>query len=136
MNKVFIIIKREYLVRVRTKAFIISTIASPLLLLAFALLPGLLAARGGGERHVTVLNQSGDPELFKTVNSKLESRGDSDGSGNGGGALTRYVLSEKVVPPGANIEDQIRSDYQQDGAKDSDKAYLIWPAGVLQDAKP
>jgi ABC-2 type transport system permease protein len=136
MNKVLIIIKREYLVRVRTKAFIISTIASPLLLLALALLPGLLAARGGGERHVTVLNQSGDPELFKAINSKLESRGDSGGSGNGGGALTRYVLSEKVVPPGANIEDQIRSDYQQDGAKDSDKAYLILPAGVQQDAKP
>jgi len=137
MKKTFIIIKREYLVRVRTKAFIISTIASPILLLAFALLPGLLATRGGGERHVTVLDQSGDPELFNTVKNKLgASDTDSDDSGGGRAALTQYVLTRKAVPPGEDIEALIKSDYQQDGAKDSDKAYLILPAGVLQEARP
>ena len=39
MNKVLIIIKREYLVRVRTKAFLIGTLVSPLLMLALIALP-------------------------------------------------------------------------------------------------
>ena len=68
-------IKREYLMRVRTKAFIISTIVSPLLMLGLTLLPALLAARGGGERHVTVFDQSSDPELFKTIKTRLEASG-------------------------------------------------------------
>ena len=42
MKKVWVIIKREYLIRVRTKAFIIGTIISPLLMLGLILLPAFL----------------------------------------------------------------------------------------------
>lgn len=137
MQKTLIIIKREYLVRVRTRAFIISTIASPILLLALVLLPGLLAARGGGQRHVTVLDQSSDPELFNTISNKLAARGtEGDDSGAGRAALTHYALTRKVVPPGEDIEAGIKSDYQQGGKQDADQAYLILPAGVLEDARP
>jgi len=86
MKKVWAIIKREYTVRVRTRAFVISTIASPVLLLALALLPGLLAARGGGERHVTVLDQSGDAQLYDLIKNRLDGSGTSrDDSGGGHG---------------------------------------------------
>jgi len=78
MNKVLIIIKREYLVRVRTRAFLIGTMVSPILMLALIALPVFFATRGGGERRVTVLDQSGDPELFETIRRSLESRGEGD----------------------------------------------------------
>jgi ABC-type Na+ efflux pump permease subunit len=75
MKKVLIIIKREYLVRVRTRAFMIGTIISPVLLLALIILPGFLAERGsGGERRITVLDQSGDPKLFDAINERVASR--------------------------------------------------------------
>jgi ABC-2 type transport system permease protein len=137
MKKVWAIIKREYVVRVRTRAFVISTIASPLLLLALALLPGLLATRGGGERHVTVLDQSGDPQLFDFIKNRLEPHSASgDEAGDNQPGLTRYVLERRVIQPDENIEDVIKNDYSAGGKKDEDKAYLILPAGVLDGAKP
>jgi ABC-2 type transport system permease protein len=137
MKKVLAIIKREYVVRVRTRAFVIATIASPLLLLALALLPGLLAARGGGERHVTVLDQSGDPQLFDLIKSRLDAPGAGGDDGDGNRAqLTRYVLERRVVGPGEDVGKVIADDYTAGAKKDDDKAYLILPAGILDGAKP
>jgi ABC-2 type transport system permease protein len=45
MDKLIAVIKREYLERVRTKWFIISTVFGPVFLLAISVLPGLLTAR-------------------------------------------------------------------------------------------
>ena len=67
MKKVLVIIKREYLTRVRTKAFVIGTIITPLLMLALVTLPAFFATRGGGERNITVFDQSGDGSLFETI---------------------------------------------------------------------
>ncbi|MFL6215503.1 MAG: ABC transporter permease [Blastocatellia bacterium] len=137
MNKIWAIIKREYIVRVRTRAFAISTIISPLLLLALALLPGLLAVRGGGERHVTVLDQSGDPQLFDAIKSRLESGGASgDDADKNRPQLTRYVLTRRAVAAGENIDEVIRNDYNGSGKQDGDQAYLILPAGILDNARP
>ena len=137
MKKVWAIIKREYVVRVRTRAFVISTIASPLLLLALALLPGLLAARGGGERHVTVLDQSGDEQLFPAIKNRLEPHGASgDEAGDNQPQLTHYVLERRAVGPNENIDEVIKNDYNGSGKQDQDKAYLILPAGILDGAKP
>lgn len=43
MRKTFIVIKREYLTRVKTKWFVIGTIAMPIFILAVTVIPGLLA---------------------------------------------------------------------------------------------
>jgi ABC-2 type transport system permease protein len=137
MNKTWAIIKREYVVRVRTRAFVISTIASPILLLALALLPGLLAARGGGERHVTVLDQSGDEQLFASIKSRLDSSGaNSDDADKNQPQLTHYVLTRRPVAANENMDEVIRSDYSGSGKQDGDKAYLILPAGILDNARP
>jgi len=137
MKKVWAIIKREYIVRVRTRAFVISTIASPLLLLALALLPGLLAARGGGERHVTVLDQSGDPQLFDLIKNRLEPHdAGSDEAGDNQPQLTRYVLERRIVQADEDIQKVINNDYTAGGKADQDKAYLILPAGIFDGAKP
>lgn len=45
MRKVWLVVKREYLTRVRTKGFIFGTFAVPLIMLAMIIIPALLATR-------------------------------------------------------------------------------------------
>lgn len=133
MKKIFIIIKREYLVRVRTRAFVIGTMVSPLLMLGLITLPIFFATRGGGERRVTVLDQSGDPELYDSISRGLESKGDGDEDLNrrdSGPGRTRYILSRKVVAPGEDLE-SAKQQYQQQAAKDPDATYLVLKPGGL-----
>ena len=55
MRNVWLIVKREYLERVRTKAFVIFTLMFPLLMLATSVFPSLLAMKkSGGSRHIVV----------------------------------------------------------------------------------
>lgn len=138
MNKVLVIIKREYMVRVRTKAFLIGTIISPLLMLGLIVLPGLLAATGGGDRHVTVVDQSGDSKLFDSVKNRLDGHtaGGEGADDSQRSVGTKYILSQKTVPPGQDVEDVIKGDYSQGGEKDTDRAYLILPPNILGDGKP
>jgi ABC-2 type transport system permease protein len=55
MRKVWVVIRREFLTRVRTKVFIISTLLGPVLIAAFMVIPILFADRGGS-RSVGVLD--------------------------------------------------------------------------------
>ena len=54
MNKIFLIIKREYLVRVKKKSFIIMTILAPLLMAALIVAPVFLADQGQEKRLIAV----------------------------------------------------------------------------------
>ncbi|NID10060.1 ABC transporter permease [Fibrivirga algicola] len=59
MNTILIIIKREYLVRVRKKSFIVMTILAPLLLAAFYGAIGWAAVGSVSLKKVAVIDQSG-----------------------------------------------------------------------------
>src|SRR5215813_845563 len=136
MKKVWVIIKREYLVRVRTRAFAIGTVISPLLLLGLIILPGFLAQRGGGsERYVTVLDQSGDPDLFAGLKSRVESKNDSD-SEEGFGGSTRFVLTQQIVPADQDPQEVIRSQSSEAGNKGPDKAFLVLGPKILDNVPP
>lgn len=59
-NKTFLIIKREYIQRVRRKSFIITTILFPILMIALMALPTIIAAVSGTEtKHIAVIDKSG-----------------------------------------------------------------------------
>lgn len=59
MNKIFIIIKREYLTRVTKKSFLLLTLLTPLLFAGIMFLPGYLATRENKEEHkVAVIDRS------------------------------------------------------------------------------
>ena len=51
MNKIGLIIKREYLTRVRKRSFIIMTFLGPILLAALYIVPILLALNSGEEKR-------------------------------------------------------------------------------------
>ncbi|HSL17728.1 MAG TPA: ABC transporter permease [Methylomirabilota bacterium] len=58
-TRIAAVIRREYLERVRTKAFWISTLLVPVFLGAVMIIPAWLAARGGGTFTVAVLDLTG-----------------------------------------------------------------------------
>jgi len=66
MNKIWLIIKREYLVRVRKRSFIIMTILGPLLMAGIIILPTYLAMQGHDERTIALYEEN------TSFSSKLE----------------------------------------------------------------
>src|SRR5438132_8289614 len=138
MKKVLIIIKREYLVRVRTRAFLIGTIVSPLLMLGLITLPIFFATRGGGVRRVTVLDNSGDPDLLDAINRSLDSRNDSSEEVNRndpGVGRTRYVLTRRVIAPGEDLH-AVQLQFQKQAEQDPDSTYLVLHSGGLDKLEP
>lgn len=134
MNKILIVIKREYFTRVRSKAFIIGTVLSPLFLVGLMVLPSLLAMKSGGERHIQVLDQSGDAQLFNGIRSRLDSTADSLGSKRQFGS-TKFRLERVVVPADKNAED-VAKEYSGMASKDSSEGILILPKNILNGDEP
>ncbi len=62
MNKIFLIIKREYLTRVRNKTFILSTILTPLLFVGLIAAVTFISVKNVDKERVAVIDKSG---LFK-----------------------------------------------------------------------
>ena len=68
LNKVVVVIKREYTTRVKAKGFIVSVFLMPMILCTLLLLPSLMATldqKTGGVRRIVVVDETGDifPEL-------------------------------------------------------------------------
>ena len=57
MHKIWLIISREYLVRVRKKSFIIMTILGPILMAALMIIPIYLANESKQERFIAINEQ-------------------------------------------------------------------------------
>ena len=69
MNKISIIIKREYMTRVRKKSFIIMTILAPVLMAALIIVPTLLMVNQDQDfKKIAVVEDNSD--LFKGSNFK------------------------------------------------------------------
>lgn len=74
MNKMFAVLKREYLQTVRRKMFIIMSFLMPVLMAGLMFLPGLMVERGMGTKKVTILDGTGELQNAFT---------DADQSGEG-----------------------------------------------------
>ncbi len=59
LSKLWAVIRREYLARVRSKAFIIGTILGPILMGGIMIIPALLAGKGGKLLRVAVVDAGG-----------------------------------------------------------------------------
>jgi ABC-2 type transport system permease protein len=103
VNKLIAVLRREYLARVRSKWFIVTTILAPVLLVAAMALPILLAVRGA-ERviEISVVDETGEftSELLRTeafVEERVHYRPPpSGGSEAAKQALQAQVLSEEI----------------------------------------
>lgn len=71
MRNIWLVIRREYLERVRSKAFLFSTALVPLFMLAVTLGPQKLATmKASGSRNIVVVTE--DPQFGDTVRSQLK----------------------------------------------------------------
>jgi len=85
MRNTWLIIKREYLARVRTKGFILFTVLMPLFISAIVILPGQFMMRSTGPKHIVVVSSNAavaealKRELETTPASSLKVDEESDG---------------------------------------------------------
>jgi ABC-2 type transport system permease protein len=91
LNRIRAVVRREYLERVRTKAFWISTLLVPVFLGAVMIIPAWLAARGGGTFKVAVLDFTG--RFTEPVRSELD-----DMLSRSGSTATEALEETGVVP--------------------------------------
>jgi ABC-2 type transport system permease protein len=76
LNNIWLIARREYLERVRTKAFLLTTILIPVLMGGGGYLAGFLASRTHSNAHIAVL--TADKTFGQDVKHELESAEDSE----------------------------------------------------------
>ncbi len=117
MHKLWLVIKREYLTRVRTKGFIFSTVIVPLLTVGVLLLQIFTASRQAGRTlRIVVLDQTGRlaDSVTKGLNAKLP---------NG---LPEFQIVRTVEEPSASEQDGLRAQVLN-GQVD---AFLLLPAGI------
>lgn len=100
MRNIFLIARREYLERVRTRAFIIMTFLIPALMLGVTILPSYLLSRTGGEKkRITVVasdQRTADiirEELTKPSEEQKKHDGQSRRSGDSGSGLANAIVT-------------------------------------------
>jgi len=59
MRKVWAVIRREFVERVRSKWFLISTVLGPVFMISVTVLPSLLATRSGRVNHIVLVDEGG-----------------------------------------------------------------------------
>jgi ABC-2 type transport system permease protein len=59
MFKIWVVMRREFLARVRTKWFVVATVLGPVLMAGMIVLPMLIATGAGGERTIVVVDATG-----------------------------------------------------------------------------
>ena len=101
MKKIFAVIRREFVERVRTRAFVISTVLLPVFMVLMVLLPGLMMSGGDRTRNVAVVDASGSG-LGQPVGKVLKAATFGDAEG----AKPRYRV--QVFPADAASLAQVR----------------------------
>jgi ABC-2 type transport system permease protein len=134
MEKILVIIKREYLQRVRTRAFVIGTLLTPVLLLVLSLLPVLIATRDSGPRKIVVFDQTGDPDLFNAISDRLKTEKTA-----GSIELTRFGVAQdedlNLLKTKDDI-DRLMKKLGSDRIAGSNNGLLILRAGILDGTRP
>jgi ABC-2 type transport system permease protein len=56
MRKIWVVVQREFLARVRTKWFVVTTVVGPLLMAVIIVMPIVMASNGGRERSIAIVD--------------------------------------------------------------------------------
>jgi len=123
MRNLWLIVKREYLQRVRTKGFIISTLLMPALFAALFVVPIFLARMQTGEpKKVAVVDET--DALYDALVRAVEEKADKE--------RPQFLLSRvDPSPDGEALERRLRE--QVNGGQIH--AYVVIPADILQSGK-
>jgi ABC-2 type transport system permease protein len=118
VSRLWPIVRREYLERVRSKAFVIGTIVGPVIMAGLMILPGALMARQRGKPlRIAVVDASG------SLRQVIEA------------ALTRHKKGEEgrfvVEEPGSGAMEEVRERLRKRVLDGSLDGYLYLPPDVI-----
>lgn len=145
MSKLFVVTKHEYLKRVKSKAFVIGTILTPLIFILISVLPGVITLMDTGKtKRLVIIDQTG--KLFelsrqafvggKVDLNKLKENPDLiDTSPDAGEKQLNALMKDKIeltefALNGRSIEDA-KSELNRQILKGEIDGYIIIPADVL-----
>lgn len=131
MEKLKAIIKREYLIRVRSKGFLFGTIASPLLLVLYMTVPALIVKMGSHRTHnIAILDQFGDAALYQRVEALLTEKSEDKRAAAKQGEADRYILRREAVTTAAELTAR---QQQLNGQLENGQltAYIVLPSNAL-----
>ena len=148
MNKLWAVIKREYLQRVRARMFVVMTVLGPVVISLFGVAPAIIfSINAGGPVKIAVVDQTG--RLYSGLyNSVKEERGENSSAtpsleskaANENQSERFQTMGEqpKEVPElqqvtiGGRSLDEVKAELDRRvGAKELD-GYLILPANLLE----
>jgi len=134
MKKIIAVVRREFVERVRTRAFLISTIMLPVFIVLMAVLPGLMMSGTDRTSRVAVVDASGiglgQPVSEAMLSEKLIDKPD---------ARSRYNV--QVFPASAaelaSVRDGLiaRTGFSRDKQTDAWDGVLVLTAGTLASGK-
>lgn len=152
MRKLFAVIKREYIQRVRTKFFVIMTVLGPFMLVVFTVVPGFLfSLKTGGDTRIAIIDQTDGTKLYGSIRDSLmrQTHQTDDDSGNAiadsatannnqrvenaSKSLTGSFVVEQVNANGRSL-DQIKNELNARIGRDELDGYLVIPNDILQNS--
>jgi ABC-2 type transport system permease protein len=153
MKKLMVIIRREYLGRLRTKGFIISSLLGPLIMIGFTVVPGLLITMKTGEAtKVAVVDLTG--KMYESVRASILTKRDEEGESGrkpspqttGAAPDQEAQLSQvatalgahytvEQVTPGARSLEAIKGELNARVRKGELGVYLVLPEKILEEGR-
>jgi ABC-2 type transport system permease protein len=130
MSKLLIVIRKEYLLRVRTRAFVIGTILGPILIAAIIFGPALMAERTSISRQdVAVLDESGGA-AFEVVQALIDSS-----VPEGTPEEERLLSLERYVPAPYGTEEEAHAVLSARVEAGEIDGYLVLRSDFLQSGR-
>ncbi len=149
MSKFLAIIKREYLPRVRTKGFIVSTVLGPLIMIGMAVLPAMIFMINADDAtRLAVVDQTG--EIYEHVRESVLRERDERGASAAGeslkttdsdrspdermrraGATARPNFEIEQVPQAGRAIEELKRELSGRVRQGEIDAYVILPPDIL-----
>ncbi len=126
-RKVVTVLRREYLSRVKTRAFLIATFLVPVLIVMFAVLPSFLISSTGG--HFTIAVVTADAPLVAEIQRALGTYQAADT-----GLVGKLDITLRRVPPAPEATVQ-RTDLKREVVEKRLNGVAILSPHILEDGK-
>jgi ABC-2 type transport system permease protein len=128
-KKIFAVVRREYIERVRTKAFWIGTLIFPGLFIALIGFQIVLSHKAGGERRLAVVDMTG--ALYAPLKSELEELEKERQASHPNQTAPHWVLTQRPVEE--NLEATKEALRKEVVAKKLDGYLVLTPALIEKD---
>jgi len=126
-KKIFAVIRREYVERVRTKAFWIGTLLVPIFFLGYIAIQIASFKKTGGERKVAVVDLTG--HLFAPLQKDLAERETTARKGSGRAQGVHWILEQR--PPTGSLE-ATKESLRSEVLKKKLDGYLVLDPALIE----